>query len=334
VSPDEGARLPAAVPCGGGRDGTPGTPGRAGVARDGLRLAVGTLTALPVAPPAAVDRPRARIAMLLAPAVALLPGAASALVAAAALRLGLDPFVAAGLAVGTLAMATRGLHLDGLADTADGLAASYDRARALAVMRRGNSGPAGVTTVALVLAIQVTALAQALHVAGPVAAVVAVVAGRMTLPLLCAHGVPAARTEGLGAAMAGSVPRALAAGVTLLTAMLGAGLTMWFRLPAAAVNPGPGPVPVRAATDGGEWYTGFVDIAARPAGAFPWSPPAPGTAFLFGALAVLAAALVAALLGRRAVRRFGGVTGDVLGACVEAGTAAALVVLAALPPAG
>jgi adenosylcobinamide-GDP ribazoletransferase len=267
-----------------------------GMVHDGLRLAVGTLTALPVPPPATVDRSRARIAMLLAPAVGLLPGIVAALVAATALRLGLDPFVAAALTVGTAALLTRGLHLDGLADTADGLAASYDRTRALEVMHRGNTGPAGVTTVVLVLAVQVTALAQALHVAGPVAALVAVVAGRVTLPLLCARGVPAARQEGLGAAMAGSVPRTLAAGVTLVTAMLGAGLTLWLRLPDAVMG------------------LGSV------------------TPFLFGALAVLAAALVAVLLGRRAIHRFGGVTGDVLGACVEAGTAVALVVLAVLPP--
>lgn len=355
MSPDEGDRPPAARPDGGnGRpDNTFGAPGRVGTVQDGLRLAVGTLTALPVTPPAAVDRARARIAMLLAPAVALLPGAVTALVAATALRLGLDPFVAAALAVGTAALVTRGLHLDGLADTADGLAASYDRTRALEVMRRGNTGPAGVATVVLVLAVQVTALAQALQVAGPVAALVAVVAGRVTLPLLCARGVPAARTEGLGAAMAGSVPRTLAAGVTLATAMLGAGLTLWLRLPDAATGPvALGKVslgrvslgnsslgPDLGNSDQFTYYTGFTDytgftgLAARPAEAFASLPPAPVTAFLFGALAVLASALVAVLLGRRAVHRFGGVTGDVLGACVEAGTAVALVVLAVLPPA-
>ena len=47
-----------------------------------------------------------------------------------------------------------------------------------------------------------------------------------------------------------------------------------------------------------------------------------------GPIAVLAAYLVAALLLRRCVSRLGGITGDVLGACVEAATCAALVVLA------
>jgi adenosylcobinamide-GDP ribazoletransferase len=274
-----------------------------GTARDGLRLALGTLTALPVPPPAAVDRSRAGLAMALAPLVALLPGTATALVAATALWLGLDPLVAAALALGTLALSTRGLHLDGLADTADGLAASYDRARALEVMRRGNSGPAGVASVVLLLAVQFAAMAQALRVVGPAAVVVAVVAGRLVLPLLCARGVPAARPEGLGAAMAGSVPRALVAAVAL-TVVGGAGLALAFV----------------------SWQLPIVGRAADQAG-----PPAPGTAFIVGASAVAVAALVAGLLGRRAVRRFGGVTGDVLGAGVEAGTAAALVVLAACP---
>jgi adenosylcobinamide-GDP ribazoletransferase len=228
--------------------------------------------------------------MLLAPAVAVLPGTATALVAAAALALGLDSLLAAVLAIGTLALVTRGLHLDGLADTADGLTASYDRARALEVMRLGNVGPAGVATVVLVLMVQVTALAQALPAAGPVAVLVAVIAGRLVLPLVCSRGVPAARQQGLGAAMAGSVPRSAAAAAGLLTAAAGAGLT------------------ALAASSGVLW------------------------GLLFGAAAVSGSALVGGLLTVRAVRRFGGVTGDVLGACVEAGTAAALVVLAATPP--
>jgi adenosylcobinamide-GDP ribazoletransferase len=103
--------------------------------------------------------------------------------------------------------------------------------------------------------------------------------------------------------MAGSVPRVLAAMVTL-TVVGGAGLALAFA----------------------SWQLPIVGRAADPAG-----PPAPETAFVVGAAAVTVAALVAGLLGRRAVRRFGGVTGDVLGAGVEAGTAAALVVLAAFP---
>jgi adenosylcobinamide-GDP ribazoletransferase len=277
---------------------------------DGLRLAVGTLTALPVRPPSAVDPARARVAMLLAPVVAVLPGAAIALVAAVARFCGLDALVAAALAVGTLALVTRGLHLDGLADTADGLAASYDRGRALQVMRTGDTGPAGVAAVVLVLAVQVTALAESLQRLGAGAALIAVVAGRLVLPLLCVRGVPAARSEGLGAAMAGSVPRAAAVLATVLTAAGTAGM--------AGVAASIGSTTGFGVAGGLGMTTGVAPLPT-------W------TALLFGALAVLAVTLVAGLLARRAVLRLGGVTGDVLGAGVEAGTAAALVVLAAVP---
>jgi adenosylcobinamide-GDP ribazoletransferase len=48
-----------------------------------------------------------------------------------------------------------------------------------------------------------------------------------------------------------------------------------------------------------------------------------------GPVVVLAAFAAAAVLLRRCVTRLGGVTGDVLGACVEVALTAALVVLAA-----
>ena len=131
--------------------------------RDGWRLAVGTLTTIQVQPPSVVDRAVAGRAMLLAP-LAALPLALIPLLAHTAIRwLGMPPLLAAALTVAALALANRGLHVDGLADTADGLAASYDRDRALEVMRRGDVGPAGVATVVLVLLFQVIALADLLQ---------------------------------------------------------------------------------------------------------------------------------------------------------------------------
>jgi adenosylcobinamide-GDP ribazoletransferase len=195
---------------------------------DGLRMAVGTLTALPVRPPTRTDRDVARVAMLLAPLAGLVPGLAAAAVAAGALLAGASAPLASALAVGTAALATRGLHLDGLADTADGLTASYDRERALDVMRRGNVGPAGAGALVLVLTVQVTALAQAMDGPGPVAVAVAAVIGRSALVLGCTSGVPAARSGGLGAAVAGSVPKAWSVvGLLLVAAAGAAALAPW-----------------------------------------------------------------------------------------------------------
>ncbi len=104
----------------------------------GLKLSVTLLTVIPwretqagepntemAGNPAPPTLPRATVAaaMAWAPAVGLLLGLiASAVLLAADHPLGAGPLTAAGLAIGLLAMLTRGLHLDGLADLADGLA--------------------------------------------------------------------------------------------------------------------------------------------------------------------------------------------------------------------
>ena len=51
-------------------------------------------------------------------------------------------------------IATRGLHLDGLADTFDGLGATGSRERALAIMKRGDIGPMGAVALIVVLALR------------------------------------------------------------------------------------------------------------------------------------------------------------------------------------
>jgi adenosylcobinamide-GDP ribazoletransferase len=55
--------------------------------------------------------------------------------------------------------------------------------------------------------------------------------------------------------------------------------------------------------------------------------PIGGSAWWWGALAVLVAGLAVAVLLTRCVRRFGGITGDVMGASIEIALLALLVVL-------
>jgi len=212
---------------------------------------------------------------------------ASAVLVAADHPLGTGPLTAAGLAVGSLALLSRGLHLDGLADLADGLASGKPAPDALEIMRRSDIGPLGTVTLILTLLIQVAALSHAEsagHGRGPAALITAVVTGRLAISWACRRGVPAARREGLGALVAGTVRPSIPAVITLVTLAIAV---------AAAV--------ISATVTGG------------PPG---WTLPAAVVVGLAGALA----------LERHAVRRLGGITGDVLGALAEVATTITLLV--------
>ncbi|MCD5351562.1 adenosylcobinamide-GDP ribazoletransferase [Kineosporia mesophila] len=254
------------------------------------------MTAFPVPPPTTVAPPVPGRAMALAPLAGVVPGLTGWLVAFGAIRLGLTPLVVAVLVVGVFALSTRALHLDGLADTADGFTASYDRDKALTVMRRGDSGPAGVVMVVIVLMLQVTALNQVLVTAGistvavgwrnelaaTFAVVTVAVTARVAIPVICRSGVPPARPEGLGAMVAGAVPNPLLATCLIVTALVTA-----------------------------------------------WSGWAAGLTWWAGPVAVGATVVAAAVLVRRSTRRLGGITGDIIGAGVEIGTAVAALALIA-----
>lgn len=171
---------------------------------DPWRFAIGTLTAIPVAPPREVTPATAAWGLLFAPPASIPLGALVALVLWSGDAMGLPALAVAATAVGLLALANRGFHLDGLADTADGLAASYDRDKALAVMKTGDIGPAGAVAIAVVLAVQTGGLLAL--IGHPLAAAAVVAASRRSFVVTCLRGVPAARGEGLGHAVAGSVP--------------------------------------------------------------------------------------------------------------------------------
>ncbi|MFD8070236.1 adenosylcobinamide-GDP ribazoletransferase [Streptomyces parvulus] len=194
---------------------------------DGLRFAFGTLTVFPVRV-TRWDREAARGGMLCAPLAGLAVGAAAAGTGLLLLFLGAGSLLAAVATTAVPAVLTRGLHLDGLADTADGLGSGKPAEDALRIMKQSDIGPFGVLALLFTLLAQVAALAQAYDgswARGALAAVVSATAARLALTLAARSGVPAARPEGLGAAVAGVVPSgaalAVAAAGTLAAAAAG-----------------------------------------------------------------------------------------------------------------
>ncbi len=241
-------------------------PGRL---RHGLRLAVATLTVIPV-PAGRVDRDIAGVAMRAAPAIGIAIGAAIGLLSVG-LRAARAPWLLIGfIATGAAAGLTRGLHLDGLADTVDALGSYQDRDRALAIMKSPDVGPFGV--VAIILAVAVPATAIGAMLGRPWWSVVAAVAaaagtGRAAITDACRRPIPAARPDGLGAMVAGTTgPAAIAVAAMLIAS-------------------------VAIAADPDRW----------------WQGPA----------SVLAGLAAASVVRAHTIRRFGGITGDVLGSLVE-----------------
>jgi adenosylcobinamide-GDP ribazoletransferase len=256
-----------------------------------LRDALGLFTILPVRAAPEIGRREAARAVLWLPVTgALLAVPAGAVLLAVEVGGHSAPrrLLAAVLAIGILALLTGGLHLDGLADTADGLGSRRPRDEALAIMRRSDVGPLGVAALLFTVLVQITALATVdPGWPGAGAVLLAAVTGRVTVVLATGPGSPAARPGGFGA---------LVAAATTARARVAAGAGVF----------------VLAA--------GTAAVVSGPAAA------------LRAAAAVLAGLLAAELLRRTAVRRLGGMTGDVFGALIEVAAATALLALALASP--
>jgi adenosylcobinamide-GDP ribazoletransferase len=254
----------------------------------GLRLALTTFTVLPL-PGGRTDRRTAGAAMTWAPVVGAALGGVLALLVFLlrhAFPRGIGDLLTATLAVAAAALLTRGMHLDGLADTVDGLGCYGGAERSLAVMKAPDVGPFGVAAVVLILLVDVAALLVSLSLdRAAVALVVAFATGRLAVSWACTPRTPAARPDGLGALVAGTTSARTVAVVSALATVLAAGAGAWCD-------------------------HHHLEGAAR------------------AAAAVVAPLAVAHAVRAHAVRRFGGVTGDVLGALVEITTAASLLVMA------
>jgi adenosylcobinamide-GDP ribazoletransferase len=133
----------------------------------------------------------------------------------------LAPFASAALLsvilVTLLAFLTRGLHLDGVGDTFDGLGAGGDRDRILSVMDDSHTGVFGLTAVVLVLLLKIHAL-ESIDADRGRTLLVALILGRWAM-LLLAYRSTAAK-DGLGSRLIGHLKTKYFLIATLLTLVL------------------------------------------------------------------------------------------------------------------
>lgn len=249
-----------------------------------VRLALSWMTVLPMGGTGVPETAAAGRAMTALPVVGLVCGGVATAGAHGAHALGAGALLSGAVGVTAVLALTRGMHVDALADTADGLGSYAGPDRALEIMRSGSVGPMGAAALVLVLLVEVAALGALVDSGAWLAPVAAVVLSRCLPAVLLRRGVPAASSTGFGALVAGSQSRVAVVATGLVCVIAGAALA------------------------GGTGWTPDTW----------WAPTA-------GAVAGVAAYAAAAAFGRHAVRRFGGINGDVLGAVIEVGAAAALV---------
>lgn len=99
------------------------------------------------------------------------------------------------LTIGLLALLTRGLHLDGFADTVDGLGSGGSREKILEVMRDSRIGAFGVIGLILLIGAKYFALDQLPRTSVPYALILMTVMGRNAMVLVC-YRSPYARSGG------------------------------------------------------------------------------------------------------------------------------------------
>ena len=237
--------------------------------------------------------------MVLAPAVGvLLGGIAAGVVAVAQLVQPDAELLAAVLGVLVVAGLSGALHLDGLADFADALGSRRDRETMLRIMKQSDIGPFGVVAIVGVLLLDVAALTACVQAGfGWQSILIATVASRLTLPWSCRTTIPAARPNGLGAMVAGTV-RPITAALTTVVVLAAALVLAWLTAPLSPSTSAP-----------------VVDHHH--------------VLLLVGtAAAILLAVATSFVTTRRARTALGGATGDVLGATLELALPITLLTLA------
>ena len=142
--------------------------------------------------------------LLYYPLVGLLIG--TLLLALAWLFTGIPPLVSSALLLTCWVFLTGGLHLDGLADSADAwIGGMGDKEKTLAIMKDPNCGPAGVVALVLVLLLKFVAVYNLFVTHEWVALLLAIILARTLVPLLFLT-TPYVRSNGLGSTLVSNQP--------------------------------------------------------------------------------------------------------------------------------
>ncbi|MGC4934917.1 adenosylcobinamide-GDP ribazoletransferase [Gordonia sp. DT30] len=255
-----------------------------------IAVAVSWLTVLPI-PRRFTDAPPDRQVGGRVIAAVPVVGALLAVVAALA-AWGLSATAAPSALIGVLVVAvlgllTRGMHLDGLADTADGLGCYGPPERVAAVMRSGTVGPFGVATLVVVAALEIVGFGTLTTQSRWWELGLAIGTARVAAVVACRWSQRPAHPDGFGALVVGTQRTSIA---------------LW-TVTAVAV----------AALIGGYGRTGYASGAPD------------GGSLLRAAITVVVMLAFTWGFTRHCGRRMGGLSGDVLGAVIELGTAIMLV---------
>jgi len=180
-------------------------------------IALQFLSSLPISLPGMPKPQELGRSLLFYPLVGVLFGVV--LVGLNALLSGAPMMLHAALLLTAWVLLSGGLHLDGLADSADAWLGGFgDRERTLSIMKDPRSGPIAVVTLILVLLLKFTALLALIEQQHWLAMLLAPVIGRgaMLGLFLC---TPYVRQGGLGQALADHLPRPAGQKVLLVAAL-------------------------------------------------------------------------------------------------------------------
>ncbi|VVO18001.1 adenosylcobinamide-GDP ribazoletransferase [Pseudomonas fluorescens] len=181
-------------------------------------IALQFLSSLPIRLPGMPQPQELGRSLLFYPLVGLLFGAL--LWALNWLLAGTPLLLHAALLLTAWVLLSGGLHLDGLADSADAWLGGFgDRERTLTIMKDPRSGPIAVVTLVLVLLLKFSALLALIEQQHSVALLLAPLLGRSAMLGLFLT-TPYVRAGGLGQALADHLPRLAGKQVLLLSVLV------------------------------------------------------------------------------------------------------------------